>query len=219
MRVYHYLSKKWGLDDVKNRRVRISRIKDVNDPFELIPVALNNGTKRQVFKRWREKFNAEIGLICFSAGTENPVQWSHYADRHRGMALGFDIPDEMLAEVEYRRKRLPAAYFDKLLDESPLVSDEAMRKILAVKYTHWRYEAEYRRWCGINADNAIDEHHFQDFGDGIRLKEIVVGANSDATRADVTGALNGLTGVRVWKARLAFQSYRVVKNRDSKLWL
>lgn len=90
---------------------------------------------------------------------------------------------------------------------------------MATKYAHWRYESEYRLWCEIHAANAVGEHHFQTFGDGLRLREIIVGANSDITRAEVADALGGMTGVKIWKARLAFHSYRIVKNRGASLWL
>jgi hypothetical protein len=35
MRLYHYLSEKHALDDLENKRLKIARIEDLNDPFEL----------------------------------------------------------------------------------------------------------------------------------------------------------------------------------------
>ena len=41
-----------------------------------------------------------------SRSWHNPVQWSHYASKHTGICLGFDVPDEHLGEVTYSRTRL-----------------------------------------------------------------------------------------------------------------
>ena len=39
MRLYHYLPENHGLDDLKNKRLKIARIEDLNDPFELCVLA------------------------------------------------------------------------------------------------------------------------------------------------------------------------------------
>jgi len=48
----------------------------------------------------------ERGLLRFSRDWHNPVLWSHYASRHTGLCLGFDVPDDCLGPVSYSRKRL-----------------------------------------------------------------------------------------------------------------
>ena len=41
----------------------------------------------------------------------NPVQWTHYADRHKGLCLGFYVPDEYLVKINYCSTRQPAEDF------------------------------------------------------------------------------------------------------------
>lgn len=34
MRVYHYLEAKWALDNIRRRQLKLSKIDDMNDPYE-----------------------------------------------------------------------------------------------------------------------------------------------------------------------------------------
>jgi len=46
------------------------------------------------FLRWtKERLIGKLGLLCFSRNWHNPVLWSHYADKHRGICPGFDADD------------------------------------------------------------------------------------------------------------------------------
>jgi hypothetical protein len=35
MRLYHYLEANWALDDIRRRRLKVSYIPNMNDPYEL----------------------------------------------------------------------------------------------------------------------------------------------------------------------------------------
>ena len=41
-RVYKFLPRKWAFDDIEKQHIKISRICDFNDPFELIPFDLTD---------------------------------------------------------------------------------------------------------------------------------------------------------------------------------
>ena len=107
-RVYYLTSEKYALCDLKHQHIKVARFNDLNDPFELIDAELSDPDVRKRFRRWKREVNAKYGLICFSAMWHNPVLWSHYADKHRGLCLGFDVPESELHEVTYldRRRRL-----------------------------------------------------------------------------------------------------------------
>ena len=80
---------------------------DLNDPFELLSVELPDPVTRRCFAAWRTKALAEYGVLCFGRSRRSPVLWSHYADKHRGICLGFDVPDSLLQGVTYLKKRVP----------------------------------------------------------------------------------------------------------------
>jgi hypothetical protein len=107
MRVYHFVDRDYGLDDIRRRRLKIATIADLNDPFELVPSS-RDATVRQRFRAWRAQMDQHYGMLCFSRNWRNPVQWSHYAVKHTGLCLGFDIQTNVLTKVRYTAKRLQA---------------------------------------------------------------------------------------------------------------
>jgi hypothetical protein len=98
MVVYKFLCKKLGLDNVINHRIKISEYRDMNDPFELHGAVLSDANLQSQLTRLFQT----IGVLCFSRNWKNPVLWSHYADKHKGICLGFEIKDTVeLEEVRY----------------------------------------------------------------------------------------------------------------------
>ena len=58
VRVYHFANREYGLDDIRQRRLKIATINDLNDPFELLgPSALDKEARRQ-FQELKRKFAA-----------------------------------------------------------------------------------------------------------------------------------------------------------------
>jgi hypothetical protein len=86
MRVYKFLDADFGLKSLSEKRLKISTLRDLNDPFELLPYELSNRTNREVIRRYFAEMTARYGLLCFSAQWKDPVIWAHYSDKHRGFA-------------------------------------------------------------------------------------------------------------------------------------
>jgi hypothetical protein len=122
VRVYHFVNEVFGIEDLQKRRLKIATINDLNDPCELFAVHFGNPAVRRAFRKMKEEFSKERGLLCFSRDWRNPVQWSHYAHGHRGLCFGFDVPDQTVAPVTYSDRRI-AAEIDQLI--APRVLDEA----------------------------------------------------------------------------------------------
>ncbi len=157
------------------------------------------------------------GLLCFSARWSNPVQWSHYADRHRGICLGFEVRSDLLIPIKYKAKRL-AREAEQLLSEG-IIDESIMIRFLSTKYVHWKYESEFRCFVALNDKDPENGLHFADFSDDLRLTHVIVGAKCDLSRSDIQDAI-GDSGqeVLVFKSRLAFGSFSVVRNRNQSLW-
>jgi hypothetical protein len=218
MRVYHFVNLKFGLDDIRRRHLKIATLKELNDPFELFGINLADPALRQAFRRMKDQISLKRGLLCFSRGWRNPVQWSHYAEKHSGLCLGFDIPDANLGEVNYSGRRLAVAT-ERFLDPSQ-VDEKNMVKFLFTKFSHWRYENEVRCFVKLEDKDQKTGLFFADFSKKLILKEVIVGAESNLERATLNKALGGLaSGVEVFKARLAFASFRVVRQRKENLWV
>jgi hypothetical protein len=215
VRVYHFVGPDYGLDDIKRRRLKIATIADLNDPFELLPSSTDQ-TVRARFNIWRRQFDQRFGMLCFSRKWTNPVQWSHYAVKHTGICFGFDIPSNMLAKVRYTTKRL-SPRVDVIEAPGP-ENQKEMFKVLTTKYLHWRYEHEERIFTALNDKDPDTGLFFADFGAKMTLKEVIVGPLATMTRADVADAIGDLNGVTVYKARLAFKTYRVTRQLNPKMW-
>jgi hypothetical protein len=168
MRVYHYLAAKRALDNIRRRRLKLSKIDDMNDPYEWKCVSSDHKPS-QVAMDATGKYAVEShGALCFSRSWNNILMWSHYGGKHKGICLGFDVPDENTQEVKYVEDVLLVGNLDN-------VSTEERRTILHrlywTKYGGWSYEEEVR----LNASpDEIDEEtgkYFVYFSEQLKLKE------------------------------------------------
>lgn len=217
MRVFHFLKRGYGLDAIRDRRLKIARLANLNDPFEFMSLSLREANDRIAFLLWRNQMDEDHGLLCFSETATNPVQWSHYADNHTGICLGFDIPAELLMKVRYVSKRGKVDVQAVTKAGGP-AEQQMMVDALATKYSHWRYEAERRVFIKLDHDTVENGLYFQSFGPNLVLRQVIVGPKSTVTRSEVAEALGDTAGVEAYQARLAYQTFRVVRNRAGHLW-
>ena len=201
-RVYKFLATEWALDDIRRRRIRISEIHDLNDPFELIPFDLSDIEQRKQLLRARDEM-ARRGILCFSHSWSSPLLWAHYADRHRGICLGFDMEDQAVKTIEYVSDRLP---FPTEL------SDGVAQQWIYTKSAAWKYEDEARAF--VSRDQEEDGHYFARFDDNnMRLREVILGHRCCMER----GAILALLGPyreepAVIKSRPSDTSFEMVED-------
>jgi hypothetical protein len=210
MRVYHLLSSQDALSDLALRRIRISRYGDLNDPFELLAANLGDPQLRRAIGEFKKDFHKTKGLLCFSKKWESPVLWSHYASKHRGICLGFDVKDEFALEISYSDQRVPIEFLDD--DPAKGLRDEFVRRLILTKYEHWRYEDEVRMIVALDEGTVEDGSYFLPFSENLVLREVILGPLCalpvDGMRAFVASMYGA--EVRVRKAALAYKWYSVV---------
>ncbi|KAF0165238.1 MAG: hypothetical protein FD157_1590 [Rhodocyclaceae bacterium] len=219
MRVYHFVPQSYGIENLKLRRLKVATIHDLNDPFELLCIDLSNPDLRHGMLEWKAEVARRFGMLCFSLSWRNPVQWSHYADKHRGLCLAFDVPDDSMQPVTYSGLRSRKEAFELLEGGISTLNETTMKKFLSTKYAHWHYEKEVRAFLRLNERDPATQLYFTDFSDKLKLVEVIVGSESDLTRQElneVLGTLAPTTSLR--KARLAFKSFRVTTQQDKRLW-
>lgn len=215
MRLYHFLNAEYGLLNIHNRRLKIARINELNDPFEFLGVATRNPNMRRRYQRLKDGLNDHMGLVCFSANWNNPVQWSHYADRHRGVCLGFEVSAQA-HKVTYVAERLLARP-STMKSEGPK-AEAHVTEILTTKFEHWSYENEYRLFPQLQERDPTG-FYFLGFDNQVALREVIVGHRSPITRHDLDEVLGTLARkVHSYKARLAFRSFNVVRQKNDRLW-
>ena len=194
MRVYHFLSAKNALDDLTRRRIRLSEIDKLNDPFELWCSAQGDRQLRAVLRSWKKKMAKVYGLLCFSRQWHNPVLWSNYADSHRGICLGFEVDEQSLRPVSYVKERTD-------LQLPP--TEETMEQLLFTKYRDWSYEEEIRGWFRFDKRDAPTGHYFYSFDEKVQLREVISGPLCRTPKATIDTALKGYKDHILVQARLA----------------
>lgn len=212
MRVYHLSEAPYALSNIALRRIKISRFSDLNDPFELLGADLRDKGHRRVFRETKEELHRSKGLLCFSGSWENPVLWSHYADKHRGVCLGFDVPDQLLTPVIYTDKPMKIAR-DRASNR-PKLSEEFMNGLLRTKFADWKYEDELRLFVQLDHKTAESGLYFYPFSQDFSLQEVILGPRCDLPIKKLRELVAGFDPkIHVIKARVAFTKFKVVENR------
>jgi hypothetical protein len=199
-RVYKFLPARWALRNLSYRYIKCSEIADLNDPFELIPFNMTDSSLRTGMLRTRDEIAKGRGLLCMCQEWRNPLLWAHYADKHRGICLGFDSQFEFFP-VTYTAERphmpMPPTY-------------AAAEYLSAAKYIDWAYEKEVRAW--INLEERQGEHFFYKLNDHFKLAEVIAGALCPVTERKLRALVS--PDVIVRKARLASDNFDVVEDES-----
>lgn len=212
MRVYYLTGAAFALSNLALRRIKLSRFSDLNDPFELLAVDLPDKEHRKAFRTKKDEINADKGLICLSESWSNPLLWGHYAEKHTGIALGFEIPENLLHQVIYA-DRLLKIPIDKQTG-TPKISERLVNQLLCTKFADWKYEKEMRLFVQLDHSTKESGMYFFDFSENLQLREVILGPRCEVPILRVRSLLASWTPlVKVIKARIAFRSFRVVKNK------
>jgi|ERR1700730_6173930 hypothetical protein len=202
MRAYKFLDMDKGLKSLREKRLKISTVEDLNDPFELLPYEMTVRSRRWALRETRRELGSRHGMLCFSAEWRGPVIWAHYSDKHRGICLGFEIPEDCGKRVNYVGERLS-------LPEN--VELDNANAFLFTKYENWAYEKEIRCWTDLQTPEG--GLYFMDFSDSLKLVEVIAGARCPATRSQIIEAVTPLSGITLIKARAGFQRFEIVKDQ------
>ncbi len=202
MRVYKFLDAKFGMKSLAEKRLKISTVEDLNDPFELLPFGMADKTKRMALNLARTTWGTTHGMLCFSADWRDPVIGAHYSDKHRGLCLGFEIPDATGTKIDYISDRLSLPERLELADATAWVF---------TKYANWSYEKEIR--CCSTLEDKSDGLYFMEFGESLKLAEVIVGARCKLTRDEILEASRPLENIRLIKARPGFQRFEIVDDQ------
>lgn len=214
MRVYQLSPANYALQNLRHSRLKVSTFEDLNDPFELLSARVPQRSLRKALLAFKADVHASMGILCFGPNWESPVMWSHYGDKHRGMCLGFDIPDEYAIPVRYISDRNAVQFVDGM--QSRGVDPQFAHDLMCSKYNAWSYEKEVRMFVGLEESDEEDGLFFYRFGPELTLQEVILGPRCTTTASEVGSALgDGARSVRVAKARLAFNSFRVVADQRS----
>jgi hypothetical protein len=208
-KLYHFTSADHALDDLRNRRLKIAQFDDLNDPFELRSVDLSGAGHAAALDQFKAETARDYGLLCFSEEWNNILLWSHYADQHRGVCLGFDVSgsSDSFGHVEYTPNRMP---FPKTLDQF------FMWDLLRTKFKRWEYEKEWRVFTRLE-DGKWNECagrllYFLDFSRDLVLREVILGVGSKVLPCEVREAVRDYPdrkGIEIRRVRLSAAAFEL----------
>jgi hypothetical protein len=168
-RAYHLTTADHALSNIVFGRLKVARFAELNDPFELLAPTGGEGKIRKLLSDHKKRVNDEIGLLCFSGDWTNPLLWAHYGSRHKGVALGFDISETEVVDVQYEKERVP------IPENTTAVSPALFQDLVRIKFESWCYEEECRLLAPLTTLQKQGDLYFYEVGPKMRLVEIILG--------------------------------------------
>jgi hypothetical protein len=194
--LYRYLPCDSAIKTIEGGSFRVSRILELNDPFEWIPgLDLVKPEAEDLVKwhmdRFLKEMNVNFGILSFSESIHEPVLWSHYADSHRGIAFEVDIITPELHKVKYTNERPvinPQWIFDQ--NEEPRLLG-IFKKFWYLKSLGWAYEQERRVAIELSKCRTSNGMFFLGIPtDYLNLKRVILGARCNLGMSYVRRALD-----------------------------
>jgi hypothetical protein len=153
---------------------------EVEDPAKSL---FGGYVKEELLRRY------DKGIVSLAERAHCPLMWSHYGDQHKGVCIGYSIPNSAasdLHKVSYGGSRLIAASMVAAM----LAGDEEARRkvddaVLTKKARDWRYEREWRLVGPRGTQNSPLEFEEVVFGMrcSLMVKYAIVKALSDRRRS------------------------------------
>lgn len=196
MILYRYFREEHALSALQTGLWKVGRLLELNDPLDCQPLLRrgdgsvlsieNAPIVKQMFDR--------IGVVCYSRKINDPVIWSHYADGHKGIALGFEFDRRRFDSaycVEYgednERPILEYDSIEKMARNNPENPFTAYREVIKKGFTRkahsWVYESEYRHFYNLYSCRMNGRNYFTDVPRC--LVQIVIGMRSNLTEFDM----------------------------------
>lgn len=162
MRLYKYCpwnGNKHIKANLKNSTLYFQKPELLNDPFDVFP-AIPKAKKIPVSGDFSaaiiQNVRNNISVCCFTTDPQSLVMWAHYADKHSGICLSFDFPNNksiIIPSPNWNNLQNKANIFitpqivtyAKTRPKMDFYSDSNnFTNFLLTKYEAWGYEQEYR---------------------------------------------------------------------------
>jgi hypothetical protein len=130
---------------------------------------------------WYHLQRNQYGISCFSKTPNEPLMWSHYADKHSGICLIYDKRELMqsLNDSSFQFDCLAVNYKKRPLLELIEINEEvtfmSSEHVLISKDSKWQYEQEVRFIAKFEDKNNFTGRSFTTYHSALR--GIIYGAN------------------------------------------
>lgn len=228
MMLYKFLPAHFALQAIESRRLKVSTMDVLNDIYDCKPTFVDSREsdpiKLQKKVRWIEGLLAtDFGMISYCKNAESLLVWSHYGDSHKGIALGFELEDNVPIDSECYRGLMEVKYSETdaravvdLAKHNPKGA-VALTGILNDGYRQkgwdWHREEEYREFIWLNSCETSDGLYFIPFKRD-SLKMVILGdrcpiSENYLNRATFSFWKDFKTTVSVVRAKADPEAYRI----------
>lgn len=198
------------MSNIEKAHLKVARFADCNDPFELIALNFRSEPHRRTGRSFKKELDTKTGFISFSRNWTEPLMWSHYAEKHKGVGLGFDLPRADVTEMKYNDKRLLNS-LDKASADPTKLPHDLQQLLLCTKAQGWEYELEVRRFVKLRDMVQTGSLYFCPFSKDLELREVILGDRWGLKLPDVRAhVVKHQPSAIAYHARLAFGSFAIV---------
>ena len=149
------------VDIILNSRIYAAPYFDLNDPMEGLYTYAEGSINRDMVNKIKGE-KTRLRICSLSRRADSTLMWSHYADSHKGIAIG--------VEVNQKHEIRPVTYegLSYVENATRLGSHETAKNVLTCKLEPWRYEEEERVF--VTESNYIE----------VSIKSIALGSKMDS---------------------------------------
>lgn len=183
--LFKYMSEPHDL--ISKGYIRATQVCALNDPFEALYSlnGLNELSKdfpseteghdlkpheNPYIKHTKEYFN-HIGIISLSESKDNLLMWSHYANNHKGIAVGLmfvDYPNFSIFENLFNSTSIQSGLFDQTIYNG---KPKPINYRKSPKYLNDKYDHDYSHIAGEGYDRVLYDIFLQKSDEWIYEKE------------------------------------------------
>lgn len=198
---YSSPSSKFFLNELTKRELYFSHPSDFNDPFDCqmeykraLEEALEQANLKEYFSSKKlsellEHTLNNVGVCCFSRAKKNQLMWSHYAEKHTGICLGFnrevlrrDLSINLIKNVVYQASHP----LDTMIGQFQILAmgdvpdiktllNTFIYPLLITKYSYWKYERETRFITKNYGTQSISNKAIQSLTLGLKISNDIKG--------------------------------------------
>jgi len=221
MFLYYYMESQYVLESILKKRLKLSTMDSLNDPYEMLPDFEDHNGWRRPIDLVREDIQELVkntGMICMSATGSSPGMWGHYADKHKGVAFEFKFENE----EDENEKRFKVIYSDKrvvvpaaeVLKNNKNAREDFFKKMIKTKDVCWCCEQEYRWVFSLIApDTFINKKglYFRQLPK--ELTRVILGVDCKINEGTIQKALDAMNltdRVKVVRAKLCDTGFNIL---------
>lgn len=220
MILYKYCDER-GIDLLRNTRIKVSNLSDINDPFEFLPQFLIDMKELDLMLDSLYEYQKEnYRILSLSQSECNVVMWGHYCNKHKGILYKIDTAkivhdhgiENPFVEVTYAKDRpsIDLQALAKALEKKETDELEASVKLITyTKFEDWKYEREYRAIVQYDQEEGYDFYNISPNS----IIEVVLGMNSTWETETLVRVLlrdPKFSHIKLKKAKLDRQKYSLV---------